>query len=744
MKKVLFYTFIAGVSISASAATSGIGSLVGRIADYDPKTVTVLGSHQMGRDNLVGMENFVSNSVSGGLYRTGCGVGLDYTGSSFLDPKVTVRGFHNGDFDLTFKSSLGTVTVDGIVARDLRPDGTAAAFAGKDVKITPCINLLKFVYIPVSTINDALTAAGQTVQLPEMPIVAYVSKSDEASAKYGIDNLGIHPVEIGDALADVIGAVPADVFTRIVKDLVIDNITTNETLKKLLGSVVDGMTDVDWTAAIRDAKLNCFNITTSDKGIDEGVASQSLNLDENFNGYVIHFTDRTGTITDRVATRTHLTLGDDAYYFSKEETDVTRTYNIAYVQDTEGNSLIFNFGNYGMFVHTDVADVANEDGGIVKRFVSSLHPATGTFDHTTNTFSLAQQQIGLEPILQSDMAGGYLSSVTVLKVWPVTKSLLSGVGVDWVRPAIGWADAKIGSITAMGVPVHKNTVENMWTTSGGHTTTVECSAEIDFSDYCARRYLKTNIAEIPHMQSAREVVYSTVLDIDLGEDAAEVTHRYDFEIDEMVAPTPEAFDNGNRQFHVCGTVTPRENSQFVESYEIYVVPKDVTSCNKTNEIKPAAENGIDYRYHSTLSNSDWINAVKIATIEPVSAYATAAGIPFDAEVAYSAIPVKTHKTFGGWVDKADKDKINEVYTFFVKTNYVDRDEQGRTLNLAPTFGVLAAPKSNVTTGIDAIEAETGGGDAVYYTLQGVRVAVPEAGNIYIVTRGDKVSKELYR
>ena len=46
-----------------------------------------------------------------------------------------------------------------------------------------------------------------------------------------------------------------------------------------------------------------------------------------------------------------------------------------------------------------------------------------------------------------------------------------------------------------------------------------------------------------------------------------------------------------------------------------------------------------------------------------------------------------------------------------------------------------------TTGIDAIEAEAAA--PVYYNLQGVEVANPENG-IYLVRRGNKVSKEIIR
>lgn len=48
-----------------------------------------------------------------------------------------------------------------------------------------------------------------------------------------------------------------------------------------------------------------------------------------------------------------------------------------------------------------------------------------------------------------------------------------------------------------------------------------------------------------------------------------------------------------------------------------------------------------------------------------------------------------------------------------------------------------------SSGIESVEVEAVEA-AVYYNLQGVRVAAPEAGSLYIVKRGDKVSKEIVR
>ncbi|MDE7443202.1 MAG: hypothetical protein K2M65_03470 [Muribaculaceae bacterium] len=69
------------------------------------------------------------------------------------------------------------------------------------------------------------------------------------------------------------------------------------------------------------------------------------------------------------------------------------------------------------------------------------------------------------------------------------------------------------------------------------------------------------------------------------------------------------------------------------------------------------------------------------------------------------------------------------------------------ITLTATLGDLTRTvtiKANfVTTGIDSINADDDT-EAEYYNLQGVRVANPVAGQIYIVRRGNTATKELYR
>ena len=59
-------------------------------------------------------------------------------------------------------------------------------------------------------------------------------------------------------------------------------------------------------------------------------------------------------------------------------------------------------------------------------------------------------------------------------------------------------------------------------------------------------------------------------------------------------------------------------------------------------------------------------------------------------------------------------------------------------------GKISFKVAGGSAGIDDIEADMAESAAEYFNLQGIRVASPEAGNIYIVRRGAQVSKELVK
>ena len=49
-----------------------------------------------------------------------------------------------------------------------------------------------------------------------------------------------------------------------------------------------------------------------------------------------------------------------------------------------------------------------------------------------------------------------------------------------------------------------------------------------------------------------------------------------------------------------------------------------------------------------------------------------------------------------------------------------------------------------TTGIESVEADASDAPAEYYTLTGIRISAPAAGQVCIVKRGAKVSKVLVK
>lgn len=59
-------------------------------------------------------------------------------------------------------------------------------------------------------------------------------------------------------------------------------------------------------------------------------------------------------------------------------------------------------------------------------------------------------------------------------------------------------------------------------------------------------------------------------------------------------------------------------------------------------------------------------------------------------------------------------------------------------------GQQASARQNEWTGIEDAAADSATGEPVYYNLQGMRTAAPQAGQTYIVVRGTVASKEVYR
>lgn len=115
----------------------------------------------------------------------------------------------------------------------------------------------------------------------------------------------------------------------------------------------------------------------------------------------------------------------------------------------------------------------------------------------------------------------------------------------------------------------------------------------------------------------------------------------------------------------------------------------------------------------------------------------------------------TAKRFRLYVTKGEQDggKTPRVYEFTLFGSKASSHSgiKARAAAAAPSFDsyyVVEAYNSGseiggVNTGVDSIETDADA-EAEYYDLQGMRVANPRSGNVYIVIRGGKASKQIMR
>ena len=97
----------------------------------------------------------------------------------------------------------------------------------------------------------------------------------------------------------------------------------------------------------------------------------------------------------------------------------------------------------------------------------------------------------------------------------------------------------------------------------------------------------------------------------------------------------------------------------------------------------------------------------------------------------------THKATG-YIDATG---INETNAKKTHTYEITVAHNGATLSDHTATGTFI---TDGTTGIEDVAVDSAEAAPEYFNLQGVRVAEPQAGNIYIVRRGNKVTKELIK
>ena len=115
-------------TFAGCANASAITDLFSQVKDFD-LIKTPLAISTLSNEKNVAMEVFRSGGMKGSLYENGYGVKL-VKASGLLPTSMTVEGFYNGNFDLPIKYAAVMTMEPTLTAREVKPDGTPAEYAG--------------------------------------------------------------------------------------------------------------------------------------------------------------------------------------------------------------------------------------------------------------------------------------------------------------------------------------------------------------------------------------------------------------------------------------------------------------------------------------------------------------------------------------------------------------------------------------------------------------------------------------
>lgn len=736
MKK-LFCSVIALTALTFGAKADLVSDAIKAIQDFDALK-TPLAVSTMAKDDNVGMEVFRANGLKGDLYTGGYGVNIRKEGGLLgITNTMVVEGFYYGNFDLTVKYVAAMLPEATLTPRATKPDGTPAEYTtATEAKIVPCLVIKNFIYVPLEVENV------------NIPLFGYVSNADPS----GLDNLHFNAVTMPNIAESIAELIPADLLAKIIKAAV-DSQLQNETIRNLVGKVIDGIIGdgsdpAKYLSLLDGAKVNAFRIVVDGKTVDT------------FNGYELHTIKSNAVITDRIITDIK---GDNVPlmgYGVKADTDLQRTYKIAYTIDADNRMYVYNFNNAGMALHSEV--VKGEDN--VRRYVTTLSPVTGTLDFASGLFTLDNhQQLGATPTLMTETAGGIFNSQTITQLWPVGPYTLfpNSIHPDW--------DAKKGveSTASLGKPSHTG---NRWHIEcGGSLVTMSDNAEIAVGDYCpASGIMDFNGNITPGRTTNGPIVYDTKWTI-TGVKVDPITHNVGIDLKYNLEDGEKIF--GTAGINLWGTYHPGDHPEYVESYQLYLVPDKIEDVSKpyeslfsnpTSAYQHSEGCGIQYRAVSGVKTSDWSDAVcasDYAAGTPKTKAVSVEGNTFSHFIPYTEITKYTPKKILGW--EKEHAGSGDNFTVFVKTNYTA--ESG----LQPTFHALTALDKSGTTGVEDITgdgtARVSGGNGVItvtgsegaqvtvYTLQGIKVGEADgdtsftvAPGTYVVTVGSAATKVIVR
>lgn len=256
-----------------------------------------------------------------------------------------------------------------------------------------------------------------------------------------------------------------------------------------------------------------------------------------------------------------------------------------------------------------------------------------------------------------------------------------------------------------GVPQH-NSTSWAWVTNGGIRRTYDGGKYIKFSPY-------TYVAS---SYNGSKITYKTNLNKDLNfVDSYSGVEMHDLDgdctVDVSLNLDMVGVSDDNQTVGVKGYIETNDNDQYVDHYELMVVPGHFSNINDAGFI-----------YHATLGHSSatslWEHGGRTST-------------------ATRSLDNTKDYQFAVYVDasKLKATSPTKQYTFFIKTVY--KEDTG----LEPTFHDMKfIPVDQVTGVAPSIVDNVEDAPVEYFNLQGIKVAEPTPGNFYIKRQGNKIEK----
>lgn len=259
----------------------------------------------------------------------------------------------------------------------------------------------------------------------------------------------------------------------------------------------------------------------------------------------------------------------------------------------------------------------------------------------------------------------------------------------------GWQDNIRGTVTPIEDSANHRHDVDYWITNDGSCTTW-LKLEFKFNDW-------QSVFQTSQADANVGLIKNTTF---IPDQEIEVTLDADVEI--------EARSDDEESLKFSGTISANKNDYFVDSYDLYLIKGTHTSVAGNDKF-----NHEEWGHEEAICLNDYDDAKTTARSNGTADRRFSVTIPND--VLLSIDPEWTGQ-----------------YTVYAKANYTNSHV------LKPTFHDLTPVNSNYITAIAGVYSDDVNTEVEYFNLQGVRVAEPEQGGVYLRRCGTKVEKVVIR